>query len=123
VCSDVSGKPRVASGVPIVRAPLHSWIGLELRALAWSIAVGTVAAFVTELAILRVVGLVWTDLLVNVLQFSVVLFLWCTLYFSIKQWLSIENRAYIVRLSDGSEHRFGRTCAERLENWLASGKS
>jgi len=62
------------------------WISLELRALVWSAAVGAIAAFVTELAILRVVRLVWTDLLVNVVQFSVVLFLWCTLYFSIKQW-------------------------------------
>lgn len=62
------------------------WIGLELRALAWSAVVGAIAAFITELAILRVVRLVWIDLLVNVVQFSFVLFLWCTLYFSIKQW-------------------------------------
>lgn len=62
------------------------WIGLALRAIAWTVVVGTVAAFVTELAIVRVVRLVWNDLLVNILQFSVVLFLWCTLYFSIKQW-------------------------------------
>ena len=40
----------------------------------------------TELAILRVMRLVWTDLLVNVVQFSFVLFLWCTLYFSINHW-------------------------------------
>jgi two-component system LytT family sensor kinase len=62
------------------------WIGMELRALVWSAAFGTVAAFVTELAILRVVRLLWTDLLVNLLQMSVMLFLWCTLYFSIKLW-------------------------------------
>lgn len=65
---------------------LLPWIEFELRVLAWSVAVGTVAAFATELAILRAVRLVWTDLLVNILQMSVVLFLWCTLYFSIKQW-------------------------------------
>jgi sensor histidine kinase YesM len=61
------------------------------------------------LAILRVVRLVWTDLLVNVLQFSVVLFLWCTLYLSIKQWqrsarererlLMVEREARDARLS------------------------
>lgn len=62
------------------------WIAMELRALAWSVAVGTVTAFVSELAILRVVGLVWTDLLENAVQLSVMLFLWCTLYFSIKLW-------------------------------------
>jgi two-component system, LytTR family, response regulator len=34
----------------------------------------------------------------------------------------IDNREYVVRLADGSEHRSGRTYADRLENWLASGK-
>ena len=40
----------------------------------------------------------------------------------IQDALSIENREYIVRISDASEHRSGRTYADRLENWLASGK-
>jgi two-component system, LytTR family, sensor kinase len=74
---------------PVCRSLLRRslpWISLELRGLVWSVAVGTVAAFITELAILRMVRLVWTDLLINILQISVVLFLWCTLYFSIKQW-------------------------------------
>ena len=35
---------------------------------------------------------------------------------------SIENREYIVKLSDGSEHRSSRTYAERLEDWLGSRK-
>jgi len=34
---------------------------------------------------------------------------------------SIENREFIVRLSDGSEHRSSRTHADRLERWLSSG--
>ena len=34
---------------------------------------------------------------------------------------SIENREFIVRLSDGSEHRSSRTHANRLERWLSSG--
>lgn len=36
---------------------------------------------------------------------------------------SIENREYIVKLSDGSEHRSSRTYAGQLENWLNSGKT
>ena len=36
---------------------------------------------------------------------------------------SIDNREYMVRLSDGSEHRSGRTYAARLENWLDYRKS
>lgn len=74
---------------PVCRSLLRRslpWIAIELRALVWSAALGTVTAFVTELAILRVVRLVWIDLLVNVLQMSVMLFLWCTLYFGIKLW-------------------------------------
>jgi two-component system, LytTR family, response regulator len=38
----------------------------------------------------------------------------------IREALSMENREYLVKLSDGSEHRSGRTYADRLENWLAS---
>ena len=34
----------------------------------------------------------------------------------------IDNREYMVRLADGSEHRSGRIYADRLENWLDHGK-
>jgi len=40
----------------------------------------------------------------------------------IEQARSLDNREYMVTLADGSEHRSGRTYADRLENWLASGK-
>ena len=33
---------------------------------------------------------------------------------------SIENREFVVRLSDGSEHRSSRTHAHSLERWLSS---
>ena len=36
---------------------------------------------------------------------------------------SIENREFIVKLSDGSEHRSSRTYADRLERWLSSGRT
>jgi two-component system LytT family response regulator len=35
---------------------------------------------------------------------------------------SIENREYLVKLSDGSEHRSSRTYADRLESWVNSEK-
>jgi two-component system LytT family response regulator len=35
---------------------------------------------------------------------------------------SMENREFTVRISDGSEHRSSRTYADRLEQWLASGR-
>jgi two-component system LytT family response regulator len=40
----------------------------------------------------------------------------------IVELMSIENREYFVRLSDGSEHRSSRTYADRLEEWLGSKK-
>jgi hypothetical protein len=33
---------------------------------------------------------------------------------------SIENREFMVKLSDGSEHRSSRTFADRLERWLSA---
>jgi two-component system, LytTR family, response regulator len=36
----------------------------------------------------------------------------------IQQAQSIDNREYLVKLADGSEHRSGRTYADRLERWL-----
>jgi two-component system, LytTR family, response regulator len=36
----------------------------------------------------------------------------------IQEAQSVDNREYMVRLSDGTEHRSGRTYADRLENWL-----
>jgi hypothetical protein len=36
---------------------------------------------------------------------------------------SIENREYIVKLCDGSQHRSSRTYADQLERWLHSEKS
>ena len=35
---------------------------------------------------------------------------------------SIENREFVVMLSDGSEHRSSRTYADRLERWLSSSR-
>jgi two-component system, LytTR family, sensor kinase len=102
---------------PVCRSFLRrsfSWIGLELRALVWSTAMGTLAAFVTELAIVRVIRLVWTDLLVNILQISVMLFLWCTLYFSIKQWQqSARERERLLRAE--SEARDAHLSALRYQ--------
>jgi len=35
---------------------------------------------------------------------------------------SIENREFMVKLSDGSEHRSSRSYADRLDRWLSSGR-
>jgi two-component system LytT family response regulator len=38
----------------------------------------------------------------------------------VRELCPIDNREYLVRLSDGSEHRSSRTYAERLDEWLSS---
>jgi two-component system, LytTR family, sensor kinase len=102
---------------PVCRALLRRslpWLAMEMRALVWSVAVGTVAAFVTELAILRAVRLVWVDLLENAVQLSVMLFLWCTLYFSIKLWQqSMRERERLLRAE--SEARDAHLSALRYQ--------
>ena len=40
----------------------------------------------------------------------------------IRELHPIDNREYLVKLSDGSEHRSSRTYAERLDEWLLSEK-
>lgn len=39
----------------------------------------------------------------------------------IREHRSIENREYLLTLSDGSRHRSSRTYAPQLEQWLLSG--
>ena len=41
----------------------------------------------------------------------------------IRELRAIDNREYLVTLSDGSEHRSSRTYADHLDNWLSSMKS
>jgi len=38
----------------------------------------------------------------------------------VRELRPLDNREYLVRLSDGSEHRSSRTYAERLDEWLSS---
>jgi two-component system LytT family sensor kinase len=102
---------------PVCRSLLRRslpWVALEVRAFAWSAAYGAVATFVSELVKLHSVRLIWPDFLENWLPFSVVFFLWCTLYFSTKQWQqSARERQRLVRAE--SEAREARPSALRYQ--------
>jgi two-component system, LytTR family, response regulator len=39
---------------------------------------------------------------------------------SVTELRSIDNREYLVKLTDGSEHRSSRTYADRLDEWLSA---
>lgn len=196
---------------------LFSWIAMEVRATGWSLAIGT--AMVVIISRFTLAKPEPMELLEACAKVSVVFFLWCNLYFGIKQsqrnagmrerlgeaqtpdqnrterisrftvrtgqriqvvpaedvrWISaagdyaelhtksaihllrdtmnalgqkldpaefarihrskiinlarilevrsIENREYIVTLSDGSQHRSSRTYADKIERWLHPGR-
>jgi two-component system LytT family sensor kinase len=63
-----------------------SWIEFETRAFAWSLLLGAIAGIGCEIVVPQLHPIQWSDWLVNSIQSSVVLFLWSSLYFSIKQW-------------------------------------
>jgi LytS/YehU family sensor histidine kinase len=70
-------------------------VAFELRAFAWSAIVGTAGACAADF-VLGEMRLLY--LASNSLQFSVVLFLWCSLYFSIKQWQQMtQDRERLLR--------------------------
>jgi len=102
---------------PICRSLLrrsYPWILLELRAFGWCVVYGAVATFVSELVKLRSVRLVWANFLDNWLPFSIVFFLWCTLYFGTKQWQqAAHERARLVQAE--SELREARLSALRYQ--------
>ena len=85
---------------PICRSLMKrtsSWMELELRAFAWCIPMGVLAGLACEATIFdpKVDMGEW---LVDSIQSAVVLFLWCSLYFSIKQWQqSARERERLLR--------------------------
>jgi LytS/YehU family sensor histidine kinase len=68
-----------------LRERVSSWLTLEIRAFFWCIAAGTISGFICEASLTGRHRLEYSDLIVTVLQDTIVLFLWCSLYFSIKQ--------------------------------------
>jgi two-component system, LytTR family, sensor kinase len=90
------------------------WVALEIRAFAWSAAYGVVGALLCDLIKGRALSLIWADFLDNWVQFSVIFFLWCTLYFSTKQWRqAAHERERSVRAE--SEARKARLSALRYQ--------
>jgi two-component system, LytTR family, sensor kinase len=96
----------------LLRSP--SWLSFGLKMAAWSTTIGIVTSVVTTLVVLGFRSFDWTDFAANTVQFSVVFFLWCTLYFSIKQWKqSALERERMLRAE--SEAREARLSALRYQ--------
>lgn len=102
---------------PICRSVFRrspTWLAFGLKMSIWSTIVGIVAASVAELAALKFEAFDWTDITGNSVQFAVVLLLWCSLYFSIKQWQQTLQERERLLLAE-SEAREARLSALRYQ--------
>jgi hypothetical protein len=68
-----------------------SWLALEGFAFVLSLVLGGLVTFVTGLATFGWTRLNGSNWMVSGVQSAMVLFLWCSLYFSIKNWRSEES--------------------------------
>jgi two-component system LytT family sensor kinase len=102
---------------PVCRSLINralSWIALEMRAFAWSLMAGAITAYVAELLAFGNRPLDWADWLVTFTQAIFTLFLWCSLYFSIKLWQqSAREKERLLRAE--SEVRDARLNALRYQ--------
>jgi two-component system, LytTR family, sensor kinase len=102
---------------PLCRSLLRTsqpWAAYEARAFGYAAVAGAVCAVLVSFVKSRGIRLVWADTLDDWLQFSMVLFLWCTLYFSIKQWhQAARERDRLVRAE--SQAREARLSALRYQ--------
>jgi two-component system, LytTR family, sensor kinase len=74
---------------PVVRALLRraaSWPAFASRAAVWCMVWGALAAVAARVVESGLHGLEWAPLVGSSVQFAFVLFLWCSLYLSVKQW-------------------------------------
>jgi two-component system LytT family sensor kinase len=86
----------------LVRRPL-SWMALEVYAAGWSLIVGIGIALVAARLIVAQLELV--DLLEACAKMSVLLFLWCNLYFSIKRSRQQEQERERLLRAEGEVHQ------------------
>lgn len=90
-----------------------SWIALEVWAFVFSLFAGAVASLVSEFLV-TFPKIDWKDCVETWLQSTMILFLWCSLYFSIKQWQrSTRERERLLRVE--SEVREARLSALRYQ--------
>jgi hypothetical protein len=86
---------------PVCRSLIRhafSWIALEIRAFAWSLLGGVSAGYVIVVATVPHDPFRWTDWLGTSVRSTFILFVWCSLYFSIKLWQqSMRERERLLR--------------------------
>jgi len=92
----------------------QSWIALELKATAWAVVAGILSAGATGVALWGFHDVNWIGLAPLLVWSASVLFIWCSLYFSIKQWQqSTEEKQRLLRAE--TEVREARLLALRYQ--------
>jgi two-component system LytT family sensor kinase len=92
----------------------HSWIAFEFKAAAAAVAVSTPVACGVGLVLQGFHHVTWPSLAAVLTWSSFVLFMWCSLYFSIKQWQqSSQEKERLLRAE--SEVREARLLALRYQ--------
>jgi len=76
----------------------YSWIALETRAFVWSLLGGIIAGYVIERGSSLHYVVSWADWLGDAVRSTFILFVWCSLYFSIKLWQqSMREKERLLR--------------------------
>jgi two-component system, LytTR family, sensor kinase len=97
----------------LIRRRSLSWIALEVRAFAWCLPTGILAAYAVGLLTDRR-SPAWEDWLETSVQAAFILFVWCSLYFSLKLWQqSVREQERLLRAE--SEVRDARLNALRFQ--------
>jgi hypothetical protein len=92
----------------------YSWLVLEMRAFVWCLLGGIVAGYVIERVTSVHHPVSWAAWLGDSVRSTFVLFVWCSLYFSIKLWQqSIRERERLLRAQ--AEARDARLSALRYQ--------
>jgi two-component system LytT family sensor kinase len=97
-----------------LRRRSQSWVALELKASAWAVLAGILSGGVTGVALWGLHDVNWFGLAPITVWSASVLFIWCSLYFSIKQWQeSTEEKQRLLRAE--TEVRKARLLALRYQ--------
>jgi two-component system, LytTR family, sensor kinase len=92
----------------------RSWMALEARAFLWSLLAGVIAGYAMEAVIQVRLRVSWGDWVTNTIRSTFVLFVWCSLYISIKLWQqTLREKERLLRAD--AEIRDARLSALRYQ--------
>ena len=92
---------------------MHSWLAAQAAALAFSLLLGMFASFAIGLGTFGWARLNGSNWMLSWLQCGGVIFLWCNLYISMKNWTVPSGNLSAVRPAQGKSHEFATQFAIR----------